>query len=326
MSYRLRHVCAVVLFAGVSWAQALPAQEDEPFRARNLTPVVAIFGLPSWQPATVGHRFGITSELANDYRLSSKGGDVLILDGETWRTSLQFSGRLTERWSYGIEVPYYRQSGGFLDNLIDAWHGVFGLPDGGRNDRPQDALLFRLADARGSFFNLDQTRQGLGDIQLSAARRVGVEGRYALRVTWKLPTGAEDMLAGSGSSDVALTLMRSQRTLFRARPAGFFWGVGALAAGDAKLIRFRQRHVVLLGILGGSWKPWTRTGLKVQLNFNSAFYDTPLIELGVVATQVTFGAWRQIGRRGTLDLAFNEDLRVSTAPDFGLHFGVRWVW
>lgn len=302
------------------------AQETEPFRTRNLTPFIAVFGLPAWQLATVGHRFGLTSELANDYRLSSVGGDSLILDGETWRTSLQFSGRVNERWSYAVEVPYYEHSGGFLDNAIDAWHSTFHLPDGGRNARPNDVLLFRLADAGGVFYNLDERRQGLGDIQLSAARRVGNEGRYVLRATWKLPTGEIDELSGSGSSDVALTLLRPQRALFRARPAGYFWGVGGLGVGGAHRIRYPQRDLVLLGVLGGSFKPWPRTGLKVQLDVHTAFYDTPLPELGSTSTQIAFGGWRELGRRGVLEFAVDEDIAVSTAPDVAFHMGVHWVW
>lgn len=323
---RARGVCCVASVLLALSATAGRAQETEPFRTRNLAPAISIFGLPSWQLATVRRRFGLTTEVANDYRLSQAGADSLVLDGETWRTSLQFSTRIRGAWSLSLEVPYYKQSGGFLDNFINAWHRAFNLPNGGRNSRPDNVLQFQFADAQGVFYTLSQTRQGWGDAQLSAARRIGVDGRYVLRASLKLPTGAADMLAGSGSSDVALTLLRPQRALFRARPAGYFWGLGALAVGDAKRIRYAQRHAVLLAVLGGSWKPWLRTGLKVELNYHSAFYDTPLKELGVGSTQLILGGWHDVGRRGELELAVDEDLRVGTAPDVVLHVGLHWLW
>lgn len=314
------------LCAAALWTTTARAQETEPFRMRNLTPAVAIFGLPPWQLATVHRRFGLTTELANDYRMSQAGPDSLVMDGETWRTSLQFAGRINERWSYGVEVPYYRQSGGVLDHFIDTWHRLFNLPNGGRSQRPDNVLQFQFADRNGVFYALDTPRRGLGDVQLSAARRVGADGRYVLRGTLKLPTGEAGMLAGSGSSDAAVTLLRPQRALFRARPAGYFWGLGAMAVGDAQRIRYPQRHAVALAVLGGSWKPWLRTGLKAQLDFHSAFYGTPLRELGYASTQLTVGGWHDIGRHGELELAVGEDLRVGTAPDVVLHVGVHWQW
>ena len=34
----------------------------------------------------------------------------------------------------------------------------------------------------------------------------------------------------------------------------------------------------------------------------------------------------EIGDRGVLEFAVNEDLHVSTAPDVVLHLGIRWGW
>jgi len=319
-------LAAVALVLGLAPASAVLAQHAEPFHIRNLNPLVSIFGLPAWDTVTPGSRFDATVEVANDYRLSLRDGDLLIFDGETVRTNLAYSRSVGERWSVGAELPYYRVSGGVLDDLIDGWHSAFGLPDGGRNARPEDQLLFVLGDAAGTFFRLDNPASGWGDVQLKVARKIGADDRFVVQGTVKLPTGDEAVLAGSGSTDWSLTLLRSQALLSRSRPAGYYWGVGVLRAGEPERIDFPAKTWVYTAVIGGSWQPWRRTGLKAQLDFSTPFFDSPLEEIGETAIQVTAGAWWRVNERASLEFALVEDLQVSTAPDVVLHFAAHWRW
>ncbi|HET8696456.1 MAG TPA: DUF3187 family protein [Gammaproteobacteria bacterium] len=316
------------LAPAAGWLLSAPAhaQQAEPFHIRNLNPLIAIFGLPAWDTVRPGSRFDATVEIANDYRLSMSNGDLLILDGETVRTTLGYSRSVGERWSVGAEAPYYRVSGGVLDDVIDGWHSAFGLPDGGRNARPEGELLFMLGNSNGRFFRLDSPRGGWGDAQLKVARKVGARNRFVLQGSVKLPTGEQEMLAGSGSADWSVTLLRSQDLPARSRPAGYYWGVGLVRAGEPEQIDFRAKTWVYTAVIGGSWQPWRRTGLKAQLDFNTPFYDSPLEEIGETAIQATAGAWWRAGRRASLELALVEDLEVSTSPDVVVHFAAHWRW
>ena len=300
--------------------------ESEPFSIRNLNPLVAIFGLPAWDTIQPGTHFSTTVELANHYRLQRRGNDLLVLDGETLRTTLSFDHAFNERWSVGIELPYYRQSGGVLDDLIDVWHSAFGLPDGGRNNRAEDQLLFVLGDGGGPFFVLDESGGGLGDTQLKLARAIGPDGGFVIQGTIKLPTGEEDLLAGSGSSDWGVTLLRTRATTLRDRPAGFFWGMGLLDVGEAERIEFEAESAAYTGIVGGSWQIWPRAGLKAQLDFHSPFFNSQLEEIGEKAIQATFGGWIRPNERMHLEFAIVEDLEVSTAPDVVLQMAAHWSW
>jgi hypothetical protein len=225
-----------------------------------------------------------------------------------------------------VEVPYYHVSGGFLDDAIDAWHSAFGLPDGGRNLRPEDRLLFEIGRGTADLFVLDRARSGVGDVQLKVAKPIGGERQFVVQVATKLPTGDASMLSGSGSADASITLLRSRPLPGRRRPAGYYWGVGMLLAGKPDGIPFDSNRWVYTGVLGGSWQPWPKFGLKAQLDFHGAFFDTPLEEFGADASLFTFAAWRPIGRHGTLDFAIVEDIRVSTAPDVGLQVAAQWHW
>ncbi|HEX7081299.1 MAG TPA: DUF3187 family protein [Gammaproteobacteria bacterium] len=318
--------CAAALALLVSASRFAAAEYAEPFRTRNLSPLVSMFGVPSWEMPLLGTRVEVTSELANHYRLSRAGGETLILDGETWRTSVAVRHGFSGGWSVGAEIPYYRQSGGMLDNVIDAWHSVFNLPDGGRNRREEDQLAFVLADRAGTFFTLDGRGRGLGDLQLELGRRLGAGEGYLLQGTLKVPTGDEDVLAGSGEFDLAVTLTRTRRVVVRNRPAAFFWGVGGMLIGEPERIRFDARRAGLLAMLGGSFKPWMRTGFKAQLDVHSALYDSPLDEIGKPGVQATIGGWREINPRAVVEVAVNEDVAVSTSPDVVLHVSFEWLF
>jgi len=314
-------VLAVALAANLARAQVA-----EPVHIRNLNPLVAIFGLPAWDTVPLGTRFSVTGEVANHFRGTLLGNDFLLLDGETFRTNLALSHGFGGGWSLGVELPYYRVGGGVLDDLIDGWHSAFHLPDGGRNGRPEGELLFQLGDRFAPFFELYEPQSGVGDVQVKFARLIGADQGFVVQASVKLPTGDEDMLAGSGSTDWSLTLMRTRPLLGRKRPAGYFWGLGLVRAGNPSRIDFDAERWVPVGVLGGSWQPWAQWGLKGQLDVHGAFYDEPFEEIGETAIEATLSAWRRIGERGALDLAIVEDLQVSTAPDIVLQVAATWQW
>jgi hypothetical protein len=307
------------------WAAMAGAQLAEPVHVRNLNPLVSIFGLPAWDTVPIGTRFGVTAEVANHYRFSLEGNERLMLDGETVRTNFAFTHGFATGWSLGVEVPYYNVSGGVLDDAIDAWHSAFGMPDGGRNARPEDELLYAFGlDPLSPSFVLTEPQTGVGDTQVKFARLIGGEQGFVVQATVKLPTGDEDMLAGSGSSDWSVTLLRTRPLLARKRAAGYYWGVGLVRAGDAEFVEFDANTWVPTGIIGGSWQLLPEFGFKGQIDVHGAFYDSQLEEIGETAIQATFSAWRRMGQRGQIELAVVEDLNVSTAPDVVLQVAAAW--
>jgi hypothetical protein len=315
----------VGLIAGC-WCVSAGAQLAEPLHVRNLNPLVAVFGLPAWDTVPIGTRFGVTAEVANHYRFSVRGDELLMLDGETVRTNLALTHGFASGWSLGVEVPYYRVGGGVLDDLIDGWHSMFDMPDGGRNFRPEGEFLYRFGERAAPSFLLTEPQSGIGDTQLKFARLIGRDQGFVVQATVKLATGDEDMLAGSGSDDWSLTLLRTRPLLARRRAAGYYWGVGFVRAGDPDVIPFDAHSWVPTGIVGGGWQVLPKWGLKGQLDIHGAFYDSALEEIGETAIQATLGAWRRMGERGQLELAVVEDLAVSTSPDVVLQAAVAWQW
>jgi hypothetical protein len=306
------------------WAAAAGAQLAEPVHVRNLNPLVSIFGLPAWDTVPIGTKFGVTAEVANHYRFSLAGNERLMLDGETVRTNFAFTHGFASGWSLGVEVPYYRVSGGFLDDAIDSWHSAFGMPDGGRNARPENEFLFAFGEPLAPSFVLTEPQSGVGDTQVKFARLIGGDQGFVVQAAFKLPTGDETMLAGSGSSDWSVTLLRTRPLLARKRAAAYYWGVGFLRAGDPEVVDFDANTWVPTGIIGGSWQLLPEFGFKGQVDVHGAFYDSQLEEIGETAIQATFSAWRRMGQRGQIEFAVVEDLNVSTAPDVVLQVATAW--
>jgi hypothetical protein len=324
---RMRVIRIVILCSlQLGLSEIALGQAAQPFHTRNLNPPLAIFGLPTWETATDTPVFTIQSAVANHYRFSRRDNDTLLLDGETLRIGIFFSQPLGERWSLSAALPLIRQSGGFLDDAVDAWHSAFNMPDGARNQRPEDVLMFRMANAAGTFFSLDDDERGLGDLQIGFARRLGTDGRFVARTEIKIPTGDEDMLAGSGAVDWSATILSNRDGSIGKHAAGYYWGAGFVLLGQPEVVAFTANDYAVTGVLGGGIKIFPRIGIRGQLDFLSAAYDTELEELGQHAVQATIGGWWEINGRSRLEFGVDEDIHVSTAPDVVLHLTLRWSW
>jgi len=321
-----RFIALILCACSLIDLRAASAQEARPFRTRNLSPLVSIYGLPAWHAAEESLEVSATSELANHFSIGAAGRDAVVFDGETWRNSLFVSKRFGDGWSVSFELPHYRVSGGVLDDVIDAWHSAFGLPDGGRNALGDSELLFALQRDGRDFYRLTADRSGVGDLQLGIGYRLGRQDGVYANAWVKLPTGDEADLTGSGSTDWALTLLRPRDVVVRGRRAGYFWGFGAARLGRADLLAFDQERSVFMAVAGGSLSIAERFGIKLQLDFHSRLYRSELDHIGDAGLQATLGGWWRFTSRGSLEFGINEDLQVNTSPDVVLHAAARWQW
>lgn len=262
----------------------------------------------------------LTLDFTNEYvQEGACAVECVTLDGETAR--LRFSHRvgLGAGWDFALEVPYLDTGGGFLDGWIEDWHHWFGLPNGGRELAPQDRYLFRYE--RNGAVLLEETRgySGLGDAQLTLGRRVG--RRNVLRAMVKLPTGDERRLAG-GTLGGALWL--EHPFALPARWAGYFsFGVSGSERGEA--LRDQQNTEVVFGGIG-LLAPLSRyVRLSLQLQAHGRLYDdSELSPLARAGLPLTVGLNIGSGRRGALDLGFQEDPSVNGSPDFAAFASLTW--
>ncbi len=317
----------LVLLVCLAFPVSGRALELAPFYVRNQSPLVQIFGLP---PATGGRLAApgrtvglLATDLASHFTHSAAGNESLLFDGESYRFTLALRHGLGERFEVGAELPYLMYRGGFLDSFIIHWHDFFGFPQNGRDQAPNNRLLFSYTDDGKERLHLQRNAEGIGDLRLTGGWQIWRQERsaLALRASLKLPTGDSDRLLGSGSTDLALWLAGDHGFIAAGGKYAVFGAGGAMLLTDGDILPDRQRNVVGFGTLGGGWQPLAWLAFKLQADGHTPFFDSDLPQLGE-SLQLTLGgtlSWAETA----LDLGVSEDIDVDTAPDVVFHLALR---
>jgi len=317
--------CLVLACCALSPAQLLA---EAPLYARNLSPVAGLLGLPSQREASTreGGSFGLAlhGSVASHYVSDSAEGERVLLDGETLRFALQARYGLADDWELEVEVPWLQHSGGKLDDLIDSWHDLWGMPDGGRSSAPSDRLRYGYRGDGGQFL-LEDDVSGLGDISVSLHHTFyrDEEAAGSLAVGYKFATGEERDLLGSGGDDV-YAVLRFSSGLLRDLPLRWHGQLGYLRAGASDLLKPLQERDLWFAGLTLDWAIAPAWSLLAQVDSHAAPLDSELTALGDDAVFLTLGARWRFAAEWALDLSFIEDIRVETAPDITFQASLRY--
>jgi len=322
-------VVAGLLFWGIASNPIQAADLLEPYAIANRNPFVQIYGLPTARSAelTPAGTFStaLQLELSSNFTVSSEETESIFIDGETYRTNFQLRVGVSDKLELGLDIPYLSHDGGSLDGFIDSWHNVFGLPDGGRSSYPEDQLRFSYEKDGQEMVNLNQAKDGLGDVDLNAMYQLPSTAtrQWALRGQVKLPTGEVEDLLGSDSTDVAVALHLSDRSWFEKTGIALHGSVGLLWMGEGAVLDNIRKDWVVYGSTTLAWQASEHVSLKLQLDAHTAFYDSGLTELGSESAQLTLGGAVKLSERWVVNLAVSEDIVVDTAPDVVFLIGIK---
>lgn len=323
----LRLLCFALL---VTVTTALPARAVEltPFAVRNFAPFALVHGLPVAEAARLNQPGQVTARLAFDLAsnatLNESGNEAILLDGESYVTTVGLRYGVTERLQIGLDVPWVAHNQGSLDSFIEDWHRFFGLPNGDRSKLPDDELTYAYASGNGDSLLLDDETSGVGDLRLLAAWQLLTNEQLAvsLLASLKAPTGDADDLTGSGAWDASIALS-AQRDFPLARGRAALWGgLGGSWLGGGEVLDDRVEDWAASAWLGAGWSPLSWLALKLQLDGHSALYDSDLGELGDPALMLTMGGTIGFSERTCLDIGVGEDLSVDASPDVTFHLNL----
>jgi len=310
--------------------------EIAPFQTANQSPLIQIYGLPAAERSILlpaGKTAGmVTVDIASNFASSTAGNEEILLDGESYRTTLVFRHGFSERIEGGVDIPFIGHGGGTFDSFIEGWHDFFGLPEGGREDAPRDRLLYSYSKGGNEVLRMDDSEFGLGDIRFSGGIQLYNDQTpnpraLALRGSLKLPTGSHRRLHGSGSTDLALWLTGSDDYALPLGHCTLFGAAGGMILTDGDVLRDRQENVAGFGSLGFGWAPAEWLALKVQTSGHTAFYTgSELNELGSTAVQLLMGGTLYFPGNISLDMGVSEDIAVDTSSDVALHLALRKVF
>ena len=321
------------LWLGVLFIPSLlQAAEITPFYTQNQSPLVQIFGLPSiGNPTLLPPRkseIRMILDYASNFAQDSNPRESILLDGESARITLDARYGISRRFEVGMAIPYVIEGGGFLDDFIIDYHDTFGFPQGGRDKTPRNRLLYQYRMDGQELLKIDQSSQGIGDIQFLGGFQVyespaKPSRAIALRASLKVPTGDADQLHGSGSTDLSLWITAGDDYKVTLGHFALFGAAGMMAMTDGNVLPAQQRHWVGFGSLGFGWSPTRWIAFKAQANGHTSFYKgSDLRELNSNSVQLTLGGTLAFTDRVTLDLGVTEDVVVKTSPDVVFHIAL----
>ena len=288
------------------------------FATRDLNPILQPIFLPRYAaPAPDdGWRIEHALHVTNTFQEQERGDEQIVIDVENYRYSVDLGYR-RGAWSFAASLPFVASRAGELDRLIEEWHDLFGLPQGGRTRAPRDRLEIRyLRDGEVEFSQLESSN-GIADIALSLGYHA--PGGFGYHVGIELPSGSESDFSGNESLDTALWLTRAQAFGETLTVYGL---LGLSFPGDDGALAERLASRIWVAQLGLEYRVGAMLSVTAQLDLHSRWLDDSSLKAFGNSAQLQLG----LGIDGLLDehrldLYFSEDILVGSAPD--ISFGAR---
>lgn len=202
----------LLIFFCASSAAAKYFEPFGPFPYRNMNPLYLQMGALRPTTGTVlptGFiRADITTAYSSVYNVLSGSGLSENMDMEVLRTALNVGVGLPLGIEAGIEIPFLREDGGFLDSFIQKYHSGFGFPNAGRELRPNNEFHAQVSRGGTTIYQYGPSSFALSDISLFGKWQVLDEGvvtpAISVMGTLKLPTGKPSKGTGNGNVDEGL--------------------------------------------------------------------------------------------------------------------------
>ena len=330
---RSRVLLTALLVGALPPCATIAIADDSPargFALRNQHPFHQLFGLPLFQSAELASpgqgALEFSLDVTNHADEGSNSSEDFRIDGESHYLTVSYERRVATWLELGIDVPFVAHTNGYMDNMIESWHDLWGLSNSKR-DGPSNQLGYRYEREGIERLYFHSSETGLGDIQLRAAipLREAADGRAAITVrsTLKFPTGDSGKLLGSGATDFATGLYVADTTTLRNRTLGVGGFAGVLVLGDGDVLPELQRDAVAFAGLSLAWQFSERTALVSHLYGQSSYFDSDIEELGGESLQLAVGADYRTRSGALLRLAIVEDIAANATPDFAVHFSVQ---
>ena len=306
-----------------------PAEEElsrffGPLPTRNQQPLHLMFyNFPADRAEVLpdGQReFAFRFEGSSNMVKKAEAGTIVDLDLECWNYTLEYQ-QGTPWGELSVQVPIRSNTHGFMDNIIDGWHGLLGLPRGNRPEYPANDYHFFVRNGNGDVLNFPSDRFELADVSVAWKGEVnsGPRSTLAYRAALKLPTGNADDGLGSGGADFGVGLAYERLWNRWASYANLNY----IIIGNPDFAGFEANNV-WTGSIACEYRlrpTWWVTG---QVNFAQYPLSTGVGTLDRDSNELLFGFHKLLGKRLLFSGGFTEDMRTDTAPDFGIIGELRW--
>jgi len=279
VKFTMFFVCLMLFAAANVYADdSVQDYSKGPLIGKNLfIPFLIHYNFPSL-PAKSGEQFDLQYSVslyyvndncvAEDKEIMSKMTgrsyikEYISRDYESLAVQLGLAYNFTKQLQIGVDARAYFYYGGFLDSIIEGFHGLFSFQNGGRELYLQNQIYINIPNDNGITMFLDKPAFSFGDIDLWG-KWTFLENRHvslAVLGAFKLPAGKLPALSGSGYPDAALGLLLDYRT---ARYITLYAQAGAV-------LPFNNSYLMFNGMAGLEIHPSAFFSFNVQMNIKTS--------------------------------------------------------
>lgn len=313
---RYRLLACILLLASI-YAPALVAQAYPGLPTRSQNPLLQSYLIPAIPLTTnEGWSFAHNLYITNTYQEDKSASENLIIDVENTRYDFQAAYQYSQ-WTLGLTLSLISNQSGQLDQTIEGWHDIFGLPQGGRDHAVSNQINLLYQKNGVDIINSTQASSGLGDIQLSAA--YALSSSQSLWMTLELPSGEDSQFISNQQSDAAVAY--SSFHVISDKTSGYAT-LGLSILADSGLLQNQLRRQIVFAQFGLIYAYSARYQFLLQTDLHSSMLKSTDLEALDHSVQAQFGLrLPRIFDQHQLDIFFSEDVLPGHAPD--ISFSLR---
>ena len=297
---------------------SVAAQSISALPTRDQTPLLQSYFIPA-MPAPSASGWSVSHALyfTNTYQTDRSDSENLVIDVENTRYDFQLN-YWQDLWHFNLNVPLLSNRAGFLDQTIEGWHDIFGLPQGGRDKNPNDQINLLYEKSGTIVIESQQPSEGIGDIQLATGYQLTPQSQ--LWFALEIPSSSSSNFISNQSTDWAIWY-RLNGTGSSSK-LNTFGAIGLTFPTDSGLFQGRVNDHFGFAQFGLNYAISDAISFILQTDLHSAIIeDSDLDALGnSIQAQFGLGFDRFIPQHH-IELFFSEDILPGHAPD--ITFGLR---
>lgn len=284
----------------------MPTRSQNPLLQSYFIPAIPLTSKEGW---STSHSLYIT----NTYQVDTLANEQMIIDVENTRYDIQVN-NTHELWHFNINLSLIDNASGFMDQTIESWHDVFGLPQGGRDKTDHDQILLSYQKNGTAIINSTQAESGLGDIQLATGYQLSKNSQFWVSI--ELPSDSNEFFSNDGI-DLALWY----NAFNHSEKLTAYGTFGLVLPADKGIFKGYLNDYYLFGQFGLLYAYHSKYHLFIQTDLHSKIVKNSHLDGLGNSIQAQFGLRLPALIDGyQLDLFFSEDILPGHAPDitFGL--------
>ena len=294
-----------------AFASGLSTRDQNPLLQSYYLPTISGFGglelEQGWQSSQ-------SLFVTNTFQREIDGNENLTMDAEIYRYEFSIAYQW-DLWRVNATVPLIFYRHGQLDIVIEEFHELFHLPDGGRPGNPDNRINLRYYRNGQTLFFQRFRDSGLGDIAISVTRELFPTESAATSVSFgvEAPTGELSIFGDGEAIDYGLWLTHERLIIPDLSLYGMIgWSFLDTAGVLGKYVNKRVRVIQL----GGEYRLSPKIFALLQLDIHSAIVKDSALDSLDDSMQAQFGIKiKQWVAHYDIDLFFSEDIQVGSAPD-----------